>query len=1038
MDATRNHNTDNSTQGKSMSDRSVDASNGATWQSLDQLADGVQDKGEFSNGNGSAPLIDSSVSRRGFMTIMSASMALTAAACRRPIQKLVPAVKSHQTAIPGMAIDYTSVYAHRNVAYGALVISREGRPIRVRGNEKHDSNMGTASVEMQGSLLSLYDPERLRRPRVRRGGGATSYDNAVTKIADAVREAEAAGKRAVIVVNEHCSPSFGAMLDQMVAANEALSVVMMPSIVTDSPAMANNAMLGIDGEIVPDLDKAKVIVCVDADPLGADKLSLYHTPRYAKHRRPDSKNPHMSTLIVAESGYSLTGSNSDVRNKVAPSQVEPYLAVIEQVVAGANAVGGSLASKATAETKEQATQAAHALESAMGESVVIAGRHLSPMANAIALNINSILGSVGAGKPVDPSHVVPNSGAKGESIDMLRSDLENENVHALIFCDVNPEYASDRDFRLAMVNAPVRAAINLYEDETAKTCDISIPGSHWLESWGDAVAVNGAMSVRQPLIAPLNDGIGSTEDTLLSVAKKLDVASLAGYEYYFDFVKERWASQGDWRQILLDGVVMPAGSGTTADDGGAQTGSSASVNAAGAAGLMASDMEDGTYVFVAPSNTLYDGYYANNGWLLELSDPVTKITWENVALVSPKTAMDMGLVSSLSPKSLAKSNGQYITVSTESGTLDLPIWVQPGMVDNVIGVSLGWGHTAAGDVANGKGENAYVLSSGNASTGYIKAENVVVSDKPATRIASTQDHHTLDDGNGERPVAKEVTMGEIKDGHMHLQEHFPGQGEDGQFTEPLSIVPKYEYKGHRWGMVIDMSACTGCSSCVIACQNENNIPVVGKEQVLTGREMAWIRIDRYYRGEMDDPTTVVEPMLCQHCENAPCENVCPVAATTHSPEGLNEMTYNRCVGTRYCLNNCPYKVRRFNFLAYNEGQESPLDLLFNPDVTKRFRGVMEKCTFCVQRLNTAKWAAKDAGRARVEDGEAVTACQEACPAGAIIFGDTNDPESRVSKARYNERGFRVLEEINVRPQVTYLAKVRNAEKSTAESGHGEH
>jgi len=1018
-----------------MSDRSLHTSNG-TWQSLEQLAGTDQEKGEFSNGHVTGALVDSKVSRRGFMTIMSASMALTAAACRRPMQNLVPTVKSNQTAIPGLPLDYATVYAHRNVAYGALVKSREGRPIKVKGNELHPSNCGTASVEMQASILALYDPERIRRPRVRRGGGSTTYDNAVGKIAAGVQEAASAGKKSVVVIDEHCSPTFSALLADLQAAIPSLTVVTMSAISGDNAALANQAVLGINGELVPDLGKARVIMCVDADPLGTDKLALHHTGRYAARRTPSSENPTMSTLMVAEAQYSLTGANADRRFRLHPSQLEAFLAVLEQEVAGGSAIGGGLAATADEATRAAAKEAAAGLKAAQGEAVVLAGRHLSPRANAMALNITNALGGVGTGKVIDPAHVLPNSAATGDAVAQLRADLENGSVHTLIFAGVNPEYTASRAFRAAMVKAPVRAAINLYEDETAGICDISIPGSHWLESWGDAVSFDGTLSVRQPLIAPMNDGVASTEDTLMNIARKVNETAFADAETYYDYVKARWATNGEWSAVLRDGVYAPA----AGDAAAAPT-----VNALAGALLPAGESSTGQVVMTAPSLAFYDGALGNNAWLHELPDPVTKIVWENVALMSPQTAISMGLAESMAPKVLANANGKVVTLTTDNGSVDVPVWIQPGMADDVVALSLGYGHTAGGEVANGKGVNAYQLA-GGAAVGYVAASSISVIQGALHKVACSQDHHTLDDGSGERPIAKTVTVGDVEaNDFSSLNEHFPGAGEDGKFIKPLSIVSDYEYKGHRWGMVIDMSSCTGCSSCVIACQSENNISVVGKEQVLVGREMHWIRIDRYYTGDMEEPSTVVEPMLCQHCENAPCENVCPVAATTHSPEGLNEMTYNRCVGTRYCLNNCPYKVRRFNFLNYNKEVPSPMDLVFNPDVTVRMRGVMEKCTFCVQRLHEAKWHARDAGRSRIKDGEAITACQEACPAGAIIFGDTNDPESRVSKARYNERGFRVLSELNVRPQVTYLAKVRNvagrtqsAHHAAEEHGGGEH
>lgn len=1009
-----------------MSDRSIHASDGATWQSIDQLAGVAKEHGEFSNGHQTGALAESSVSRRGFMALMSASMALTAAACRRPVQHLVPTAKSLETAIPGLPMDYATVYVQRNVAYGALVKSREGRPIKVKGNDLHPVNRGTASSEMQASILALYDPERIRRPRVRRGGGGTSYENAVAQIIAAVNDAQAAGKKTVLVTGEHASPSFRALLGDMTTAIPSMSVVTMPTISSDHVARAHQTVMGIDGELVPDLSKATTIVCVDADPLGTDPLATYHTTRYAQRRSPVHTAPAMSKLVVAEAQYSLTGANADERTRLHPSQVEPFLAVIAQTVVGASAIGAEIAAQASEATRAAAADAAKHLSQNAGSAVLLAGRHLSPKAHAMAIAVNAAINAYGT--IIDAGHVLPGSGQTAASIAALQADLKAGAVHALIFCDVNPEYSASRAFRAAMVKAPVRVALNLYEDETATLCDISIPGSHWLESWGDAESFDGTLSVRQPLIAPMNEGVASTEDTLMKVGRGVNSSLFAGVETYYDYVKARWSSVGDWTTQLRNGAMTPV-----------RTPSTPAINMAAAAALPAATVASSTVVMTVPSLTVYDGRFGNCGWLMELPDPVTKITWENVALMSAQTAVNLGLASSLATKSVAAANGRVVNVKTASGSVDLPAWVQPGMADDVVVVSLGFGHTS-GTVASNMGVNAYTLGGAQA-VGYTAASVSAVG-TTIHKVACTQDHHTLGDGqseNDQRPVAKRVTLADVQAGvYPNLTEHFPSAGKDQQFLQPLSITADYEYKGHRWGMVIDMSSCTGCSSCVVACQSENNIPVVGKDQVMRGREMQWIRIDRYYTGSMESPDTIVEPMLCQHCENAPCENVCPVAATTHSPEGLNEMTYNRCVGTRYCLNNCPYKVRRFNFLNYHQEYASPMDLVFNPDVTMRMRGVMEKCTFCVQRLHEAKWHARDEGRARIKDGEAVTACQEACPAGAIIFGDTNDPESRVSKARYNERGFRVLAEINVRPQVTYLAKVKNTDEKTPDphAAHG--
>lgn len=1024
-----------------MSDRSLHGSTNTTWKSIEELAHGPQETGEFAPGTTSAPVLDSTVSRRGFMALVSASMALTAAACRRPEQKLVPSVKSLQNATPGLPLYYTSAYMHRNVAYGAVIKTREGRPIKVKGNELHASNCGTASAEMQASLLSLYDPDRIRRPRM--GSGQTSYDAAVQKIADAVTEAQTAGKKAAIVIDEHCSPTLSQLLAQITTAMPWVTVTVMPSIGTDNEARANAAVLGIDGVIVADLSKASEIVSIDADFLGTDKLALHHTGRWAARRKPTKDNPTMSHVTVAEAQYSLTGMNADARVRLHPSQLEAFLGALEAELALASAIGGTLAQSATAETKAAAAKAAARLRAAMprNEAVVMVGAHLSPRAHAVALNINAALGAVGSGKIIDTANVLPNSTAKGQALAQLRSDMESGVVHAVVFCDVNPEYTGDRAMKTAMAKVPMIAAINLYEDETASLAKVSIPAAHWLESWGTAVAFDGTITVQQPMIAPLCEGVPSTPDVLIALAKKINPAFLGEMTTYAEFVKA-WVETSilpisggaTWTKVLQDGVVKP-----TSVAAGA-----ASMNIAAGASLPMATYSTGMTVLAAPSLALYDGKLANNGWLQELPDPVTKVTWDNVALMSPKTAVSLQLASDVSPKAIVKANEHVVTVATASGTIDLPVMVQPGMADNVVVTQLGYGRTSTGTVCDGVGSNAYALNA----MSYAAASSLTVKPGERHRIATTQQHHTLTDGHGERPVAKYMTLGDVAKGDFSVvSEHFNAQGPDGKplahgetgegkFLTPLSATSDYKYKGHRWGMVIDMSQCTGCSSCVVACQSENNIPVVGKEQVLLGRELHWIRLDRYYTGDdMDAPGSVVEPMLCQHCENAPCENVCPVAATTHSPEGLNEMTYNRCVGTRYCLNNCPYKVRRFNFLNYAKAdQRKPLDLVFNPEVTNRFRGVMEKCTFCVQRLHEAKWHARDNGRSRVLDGEAVTACQEACPAGAIIFGDMNDPKSRVSMTQKDDRGFRVLSDINVRPSVTYLAKVVNAPATEKAAG----
>lgn len=1004
------------------------------WRSLDEIEKAPNVAGEFTPAEEGAGLFESNISRRSFMAFASASMALTAAACRRPDQQLVPSIQSLPNHTPGLPLFYSTVYSQGNVAYGAVVKTREGRPLHVRGNPDHPANCGKASTAMMASLLGLYDPDRIRRPRV--NSRDVGFPSAVASLAEKIGQVRSEGKRIVVIHDEHCSPSRTAFYSDIESALGNVQFQPFPALLQDNEAIANAAALGIDAELVPDIGRAALVVSVERDILGADKLALHNTVHWAKGRKPGDKSPSMTKLIVAEGTYSLTGANSDKRYRLHPSELESFIAVIESAIVDDKTLGAQLASRVTATVAKVARAVAEELLAAKASGVLLAGRDMSPLAHAMCLNVNMALGSLGDGKILDPTRTLPNSGSKSAALHKLLTDIESGQIGAVIFCGVNPMYSAPLAWQKALSSVPFKGAINIYEDETAKTAQISIPAAHWMESWDDTKWADGTMSIQQPLIAPLNEGVLSVNDILMAVTKLLNEEAFGEYETYYDYLVSRWTettgSEAELNRVLANGVWQ-----TKSSDGSVVTSQgntpiktaivSLSFNYDSAQALTGDSIPTGLIIRAVPDYMIGTGEYANNGWMQECPDPVTKITWDNVALMSPATAESLGLGSMKSPNHVSTANEKVVIVKTSTGSVQLPVWVQVGMADNYIVTQLGYGREAGGSIATTVGSNAFVLSPGLNSATYMASEGVETVDGARHRIATTQHHHTLSDGRGDRPIAHEITLEELKTGSHELMSHFPNTGHDetGRFQKPLSITPDFVYKGHRWGMVIDMSACTGCSSCIIACQSENNIAIVGKKQVMLGREMHWIRLDRYYSGDMNDPTTMVEPMLCQHCENAPCENVCPVAATTHSPEGLNEMTYNRCVGTRYCLNNCPYKVRRFNFLDYNGSLQSPHDMVFNPDVTLRMRGVMEKCTFCVQRLHEAKWHAKDDGRTRVKDGEAVAACQEACPTGAIIFGDMNDSTSAVTTYRRSMRSFRVLEEMNVRPSITYLARVRN-------------
>jgi len=976
---------------------------------------------DSSEPNDAPPFLETPLSRRSFMAMLSAAMAVTAAACRRPDYKLVPAVKNPEYAIPGVPLYYSTCYMHKNVVHPLLVRVREGRPVKVEGNDLHPIVSGKSSALIQATLFELYDPERIRpilvgrRPGVIPSGNYSTPANAIAQIVQAIRSTSEDGKHIRILLDEHCSPTIDTLARLIEQHVPNTQVVLFPWTIADSAAEATKALFGIEATLVPNLERADVIVGVDSDFLGTDRNAVYLTRGFAARRRPTRANAVMNRFIAVEGRYSQTGAAADERVVIHPRDYESFLTALYNTIAREKGV--QLLSYPTSH-EERAARVARELLAAKDRGCVLVGEHLSPYAHAVGLAINALLGSIGEGKVF--AYVLPMSHMRRPALESLRNDLQNERVGVVFFSNVNPEYTADAELRSLLRRVNHRFAHSLIDDETAQQCTITIPAAHQYEQWGDAIAFDGSYCVQQPLIAPLPVNALSTGELLYSILKAFAPDAVGNAETYFDYFKQsvlkRLGSEARWEELLRTGFVQ----GTAP--------SIPQPNISAFSNVRPSLDPGELTVLVVPSSSVYDGSHTNNPWLLECPDPVTKHTWENVAVMSPETAQQLGV-----------RDEDVVRITVGSGTVELPVLTQYGMHDRVVVTTLGYGRQA-GKVAAGYGQNTYALLSAMR-FGYYAA--LLTKTGLRSSMARTQKyfhsqftkHWEPDAGEDKfRPIVHELTFDELKAGKRPEGLEFPSVGTDGHFKIPLNIVDGYQYKGHRWGMVIDLSACTGCNACVVACESENNIPPVGKDQVMRGRVMHWIRLDRYYLGTPNDPRSVVQPMLCQHCENAPCENVCPVAATVHSPEGLNEMVYNRCVGTRYCLNNCPYKVRRFNFLAYfrrfyeerlGTAEPHPLDLAMNPDVTVRMRGVMEKCTFCVQRLNEAKYHAKDQGHARVPDGAVQTACEQACPASAITFGNLNDSSSRVAKLRTNERSFLVLEELNVRPSVTYLAKVRN-------------
>jgi MoCo/4Fe-4S cofactor protein with predicted Tat translocation signal len=1000
------------------------------WKSLDELqAPASSSSQEFPENYDKPVELKDGVSRRSFLALLSASMAVTATACRRPDHKLVPTTQAVEYQTPGMPLHYATTYSLAGVASSIVVKSLDGRPLRVMGNSLDESSKGAASSQAIASILSLYDPDRIRRTRVNKGDASTQV--AVFKISEKVKASIAAGKEVRILTEKHSSPSISRLTNEIETKFPQVKFVQYDPNYSYVASSIYLKAFSIDGEIVPDISKANYVVTLESDILGADAHSNYHSANFAASRTVSLTKPTMSKLVAVESTMSLTGINSDERVKISPNQIDDFIAAILKEVAAVKAsLPISVSSSLSGDLLNKAKEIAKELLKNGDSSAFMVGSHLSEYSQQMGIAINYLLGNIAVGKSFNPLQISTASHNFTNRIDELINDLKAKKVETIIFCNVNPEYNASQSLKDLIASVDNKFAINLYEDETAKISTISIPLAHGLESWGDSTNFLGDLLIQQPLIAPLAESSVSILDFYLQLFSNVD-STFTTVTTSSEFVQKTWEAalnltgnsfKSKWESILKDGLLKNTTTGEVL----------VQPNVAALTTFPSTKKITSQYIgCILPSLSMVDGSFANNGWLQELADPVTKITWGNVISVSQNTA-----------KSLDVTQNEVLRIETESGNIEAPVWIQPGMADNVLLTTTGYGRLSGGIVMQNIGSNAYKLTNSQSKTGYYSIKNVVKTGR-REKIASTQSHHSLDDptfpGGRRNDIVKELTLDIYKKGQKEvdaaMKMHAPDIGTKGKdkFTIPLNIVDNYEYKGHRWGMTIDLNSCTGCSACIIACQSENNIPVVGKKEVLTGREMAWIRLDRYYSGDSENPQTSLQPMLCQQCENAPCENVCPVAATTHSPEGLNEMTYNRCVGTRYCLNNCPYKVRRFNFLNYHTETRSPLDFVFNPEVTVRMRGIMEKCTFCVQIINASKYHAKDQGLSRVPDGTITTACQSVCPTSAIVFGDLNDAKSKVSITRQSERSFLVLQELNTRPSISYLARVRNGNSNAIDA-----
>jgi len=943
----------------------------------------------------------SGVSRRSALKLMGASAALAGlTACTKlPTEKIVPyAQQRPEDFVPGKPLFYATAMPLAGYATGLLVESHMGRPTKVEGNPSHPASLGAANVFAQASVLNLYDPDRAKVvSHLGRIGDWSRFLGSMEELSAELLTRKGEGLR--ILTGIVTSPSLADQIKSLLAQFPQAKWHQYEPLNRDAVREGAKLAFGQYVNTVYHLDQADVVVSLDADFLSAGPGAVRYAHDFANKRRVTGPESTMNRLYVVESAPTVTGAMADHRLPMRATEVYDFaVALFTGVSNGANAsIPTAAANWLPALVRD--------LQKQRGVSLVIAGEQQPPEVHALAHAMNDALGNVG--KTVhytDPVEANPINAL--ESLKELVADVRKGKVDTLFILGVNPVYNAPADLQFAQNLLKVKTRIHLspYNDETAELCHWHIPEAHFLESWGDSRAYDGTVSIIQPLISPLYDGKPAYEVLAVLAGQ----AGATGHE----IVRGYWQRQTPgadfehfWQSSLNNGAVADS---TFAPKSVKLSLASGTVPTRTNKKAVAGAME----IVLRPDPSVADGSFANNGWLQELPKPLTKLTWDNAALVSPATA-----------RLLRVANGDVVKLSKDAQSVEAPIWITPGHANGAITLHLGYGRKRAGHVGTGLGFNAYLLTT--TESPWLGVAEVEKTGK-TYQLVTTQHHHIMGKEGQEREeesvaaLQRKLVRGATLENFRRDPEIIREEGEE----KGSSIYPGYEYKGNAWGMSIDLNSCIGCNACVVACQSENNIAVVGKDQVRRGREMHWIRIDTYFEGGLENPGIYNQAVPCMHCENAPCEYVCPVGATVHSPEGLNEMVYNRCVGTRYCSNNCPYKVRRFNFELWSDWTTPSLEPLRNPDVSVRSRGVMEKCTYCIQRINRVKIAAEKEDR-EVRDGEILTACQQTCPAQAIVFGNINDKESRVAKMKAQVRNYGILEDLNTRPRTTYLAKLRN-------------
>ncbi len=1002
-----------------------DQSNQTTyWKSLNELAQNEEYKKyaerEFPE---NATELTDQVSRRSFLRVMGASIALAGfASCRKPVQKILPYSRQPEDMVLGEPLFYATSMPFQDSVTGLLITNNEGRPTKIEGNQDHPASGGRTSIYNQASVLGMYDPDRSRSPR--RNGENVSKNDFVEFAADHFNNNNG---RILFIDEATSSPTYHRLKEQILDNYDA-------DWVTYEPFSENNAIEGTQiafGQrlrTVNHYDEADLVLALDDDFMSpqAHKNSVENSLNLTSRRKVESVDDTMSRIYSVENAFTNTGSYADHRLRLKSSQIAPFTFALASRLA--ESVSGLSAFEGVSNDfsgHDWIDVLADELLNNQGGSVITLGAQHSPEVHAAVAAMNLALGNEGSAVTYHELPYRVNRDENQAFIDAI-SELQAGEFDTVVLIGGNLIYNAPADLNIAdaLGNAGTTIQLSEYYDETSQACHWHVNRAHYLEAWGDGLSYTGQRSIIQPQIQPLFNGISAVE--FLGIL--LNGEETSGYE----LVQDTWSDvitsdfTREWERVLHDGLDTESGF------------DSASVSLSGnfasaVEGSLGQSEVSGIEIAIKPDARVFDGRFANNSWLQELPEPMTKITWDNVALMSAATAESIGI----NPQRSFRNNDvPKVRISAGGETIEIAAWVEPGHADDSITLTVGYGRSNVGRVADGVGVDTYPLRT----TENLFFQAADVEPVGSTyEVACVQDHHSLEG----RDMIRTATLDEYRENpdfatfkSFHGFE-VPGMKqalEKGDDRGPVSLFNEHYGPDHQpqWGMTIDLNSCFGCGVCTIACQAENNIPVIGKREVGRRRIMHWIRTDRYYEGDAENPTAYHQPVPCMHCELAPCEQVCPVAATTHSEDGINQMTYNRCIGTRYCMNNCPFKVRRFNFFNYTKeylttgNDPEIIQMAMNPEVTVRFRGVVEKCTYCVQRVNREKIKSKIAtGSRKPEDGAVKTACQQACPANAISFGDLTDSDSEVSRKKRNDRNYVMLEEMNVRPRTSYLARLTN-------------